>query len=77
MPLKYLADMPMAVKVTGWVHGVLFVLFCCALLQVMLKTSWSMGRSALVFVSALLPLGPFLLDGRMKTWEREADTKTA
>ena len=26
MPLKYLADMPMAVKIVGWAHGLLFML---------------------------------------------------
>ena len=25
MPLKYLGDMPQAVQVVGWIHGVLFV----------------------------------------------------
>lgn len=24
MPLKYLADIPAAVRITGWAHGVLF-----------------------------------------------------
>ena len=27
MPLKYMAGMPMAVRVTGMIHGVLFLLF--------------------------------------------------
>jgi len=27
MPLKYLFDMPLAVKYTGWAHGLLFVLY--------------------------------------------------
>jgi len=32
MPLKYLAGQPLAVKIVGWAHGVLFVIFGCALL---------------------------------------------
>ncbi|MEN3943901.1 DUF3817 domain-containing protein [Prosthecobacter sp. SYSU 5D2] len=72
MPLKYLADMPMAVKVVGWAHGVLFVVFLYALLQVMLKTQWSLARCAVVFVASLLPFGPFLLDRRMREWGSEA-----
>ena len=35
MPLKYLAGMPMAVKVVGWIHGVLFVAYCFALRRAM------------------------------------------
>ena len=71
MPLKYAAGMPAAVKVVGWVHGVLFVVFGAALLRTMTAAKWPVGRGALVFVAALLPFGPFLVDGRMKRYARE------
>lgn len=71
MPLKYMAGMPMAVKVVGWIHGVLFVVFCYALLQVMLKSRWSLARCAVIFIASLLPFGPFLLDKRMRQWQSE------
>ena len=31
MPLKYAAGLPIAVKIVGWAHGVLFILFVLAL----------------------------------------------
>lgn len=71
MPLKYLANLPQAVKVAGWAHGVLFVLLCLALVQTMNATRWSLGRCAAVFIAALLPFGPFILDSRMAAWEKE------
>lgn len=71
MPLKYLANMPMAVKVAGWIHGVLFVLFCAALLRVMMNTNWSFARAAVVFIASLLPFGPFLIDRKMREWEKD------
>jgi integral membrane protein len=71
MPLKYLAGMPMAVKVAGWIHGLLFVVFCGALLHAMVSARWSLSRAAAVFISALLPFGPFLLDKRMAAYQRE------
>ena len=71
MPLKYFAGMPMAVKVFGWVHGLLFVSFCFALLRTMLITGWSFRRAATVFIASLLPFGPFVLDRRMREWEKE------
>jgi len=73
MPLKYFAGMPVAVKVVGWAHGLLFVLLCWALLQTLLAAGWSLKRGAVVFVAALLPCGPFLLDARMREWEKEAE----
>jgi integral membrane protein len=72
MPLKYIADQPMAVKVFGWAHGLLFVILCLSLLQVTLEYRWSMKRAAMVFIAALLPFGPFVLDRRMRQWQGEA-----
>lgn len=71
MPLKYLANMPMAVKVVGWIHGVLFVMFCLALLRVWIQARWPFGRTVMLFIAALLPFGPFVIDRRMRQWEAE------
>ena len=71
MPLKYFAGMPMAVKICGWIHGLLFVVFCVALLQTMVTARWSFSRAAPIFISALLPFGPFVLDRRMAGYEQE------
>ena len=73
MPLKYLAGMPEAVKVAGWAHGVLFVGVMILLMQTMIVARWSLGRGALVFVSALIPFGPFVIDRKMRGYEREAE----
>ena len=69
MPLKYFADMPMAVKVTGWIHGLLFVVFSWALLQALRRARWPVSRCALVFALSFVPVLPFLFDRRMKQWE--------
>lgn len=73
MPLKYFAGLPMAVTWVGWIHGVLFLVFCGALLQAMLRVKWPLARGVAVFVAALVPFGPFLLDRRMQLYEVEAD----
>lgn len=70
MPLKYLANSPMAVTLVGWAHGVLFVLFCLALFRVWITEKWGIGRCALIFIAALLPFGPFVVDKRMVEWQR-------
>jgi integral membrane protein len=72
MPLKYLADMPMAVRIVGTLHGILFIAVVVLLLATMRSAKWTVGRGALVFVSALLPFGPFLIDRRMRGYETEA-----
>ena len=77
MPLKYLAHLPEAVKVVGWAHGVLFITFCFALLRVFLVARWPLGRAITVFVAALLPFGPFVIDRRMQQYEDDFAQRNA
>lgn len=71
MPLKYMAGLPIAVKFAGWIHGVLFVTFCIALFRAWMGARWPVSRAAVLFIAALLPFGPFVIDRRMKAWEAE------
>jgi integral membrane protein len=66
MPLKYLAGMPLAVKVVGALHGGLFLIFCAALVPAMRAARWSPWRAGLVFASSLVPFGTFLIDGSLR-----------
>lgn len=68
MPLKYLADMPMAVKVVGWAHGLLFILLMLLLVVCFprLKFKWT----AITFIAALLPFGPFVIDHKLKRFDQ-------
>ncbi|MGH7788688.1 MAG: DUF3817 domain-containing protein [Candidatus Binatia bacterium] len=72
MPLKYLQGIDAAVKVVGWAHGVLFIIFCVALLVAMRAARWSVVQAGTVFVAALIPFGPFLIDGRLRQAEAAA-----
>lgn len=65
MPLKYGAGMPEAVKFTGWVHGVLFVLYCITLLNAARTLKWSLLFTCMAFVASLLPFGTFVLDAQL------------
>ncbi len=66
MPLKYFADMPLAVKYTGWAHGLLFVLYIIFLIMAWQEYRWKFGRVLLLFIASLLPFGPFVVDRRLK-----------
>lgn len=70
MPLKYMWHMPVAVKIAGSIHGILFITFCIALARAKLFANWSIRCAAAVFVAALIPFGPLLIDRRMKEWEQ-------
>jgi len=66
MPLKYLADMPLAVRIVGSAHGFLWVALCFFLLLALLKKKLSFGWCVIVFVGALVPFMPFWLDHKLK-----------
>jgi len=75
MPLKYFAGKPEAVKMAGWIHGILFVAVMVLLMWVVFRCRWSLGRGVLVFISALVPFGPFVIHCRMKAYEAEVVAK--
>lgn len=66
MPIKYLGDNPYPVKVVGMGHGVLFILFCFALLHVMVKCKWNLGLSFKLFVYSLIPFGFIIIEKEIK-----------
>jgi integral membrane protein len=74
MPLKYVWGQPLAVKIVGGIHGALFIVFCLTLALAMRAGRWSLIRAAGLFLASLVPLLPFWLDARLRTWEAEAAT---
>jgi len=71
MPLKYIWGMPEAVSVVGMAHGVLFCVFGLALLNTHMDCEWTLKRSAFFFIAAVMPFGPFIVDGRLKREQAE------
>jgi integral membrane protein len=70
MPLKYFADLPQAVRIVGWAHGILFIGFLITLMLARDAMQWSFRWTAVVLVAALLPFGPFVIDGRLRKEEQ-------
>lgn len=66
MPLKYWADMPLAVKYTGWAHGLLFMLYIVFLIMAWVEYKWSFKKAALFGLASLLPFAPFWVDKQLK-----------
>jgi integral membrane protein len=66
MPLKYLAGLPQMVRVTGMAHGILFVVFVFAVLDVAVRFRWPLKRVVGALVSSVVPFGPFVLDAHLR-----------
>ena len=62
MPLKYFAGIPLAVKIAGMTHGILFILFIIALIMAYKKYSWNNSLTFKLFVYSIIPFGFILIE---------------
>ena len=69
MPLKYLANLPLAVTIVGGIHGFLFVVFMALALAVILQYKKSIWWLFASFIASIVPLGTFWMDH--KHWKQE------
>jgi integral membrane protein len=72
MPLKYFMNYPVAVKVVGWIHGVLFIAYVAVLVVLQIRKRWSLLFFLGAFGASLLPFGTFFLDKYLREKEAEA-----
>lgn len=66
MPLKYWANLPLAVRIVGSVHGLLFLAFLWCLGAAAVERSWRPNRWAIAFLSSLVPFGTFVFDRSLR-----------
>ena len=62
MPLKYMANIPMAVKIAGNLHGLLFVCLVMMLMMAIHRIPISKRMALVGIAAAVIPFGPFVFD---------------
>lgn len=72
MPMKYFMGMPLAVRVVGSIHGLLFLLYVARLAKLRAAYQWDNKFSALAFIASILPFGTFLFDKYLREKEDAA-----
>lgn len=73
MPFKYLLDDPLLVRLFGPLHGFLFLWLSLATASLVLNEGWPRSRGLAVFAASLLPFGPFVIETRLRQWQKEFD----
>ena len=73
MPMKYLWDMPMAVRVVGLIHGALFTLLVVQLVRAVKRVPIGRNLAGFCMIAAIFPFGPFVAD----RWLKAAMVKAA
>ena len=65
-----------AIFIPGLVHGILFLLYCAALAHAIKVLGRPLRWGVKLFIAALLPFGPFVMDRRLKHEMETADTQS-
>lgn len=69
MPLKYMANIPMATTVVGSIHGLLFILFIVWMYITYDTYNTNFKWMIKAFLASIIPFGTFVMD---KEWKAEA-----
>lgn len=65
MPLKYAFQIPEPNKVFGIVHGLLFVLYVFAVIQITIEQQWKIQKMIWAFLASIIPFGTFWADKKL------------
>lgn len=69
MPMKYFMGIPLAVRVVGSIHGLLFLAYVVQLATLRINHQWDNRFSFFAFLASLLPFGPFVFDKHLREKE--------
>lgn len=75
MPMKYYGGMSEIVTYTGWVHGVLFMLYIYTLISASMDGKWNFKRTSLAFLASIIPFATFILERNLRTEEKASYLK--
>jgi len=69
MPLKYVAGIPIATKIAGMLHGVLFIAFIYQLIVATEETPFTKKEAFIFFIASVIPFGSFYTEKLCKIKE--------
>ncbi len=69
MPLKYSFGFPIATKIAGMIHGLLFMMFVYQLIESMKDVPFNKKEALIYFILSLVPFGSFYTDKLCKEKE--------
>lgn len=66
VPLKRMADLPIAVSIVGPVHGAAFLIYTALVLQSLISRLISTGEAARLMLVAFIPFGAWMVAGMLR-----------
>ena len=71
MPIRRIWGYDIAVTIVGTAHGALFILYALLAFFVMYKYNWRKILGLWMFMGAVIPFGPFVVDRKIPRWYRQ------
>ena len=65
MPLKYIYQIPILVKIVGMAHGVLFIAYIILAVILTILNKWSIKKSILIYLASVVPFGTFYVEKKI------------
>lgn len=65
VPMKYLFDSPIFVRVIGMTHGVLFLALVLMTIMIGVELGWKFKRMAMIMAASVIPFGCFYVDSKL------------
>ena len=62
VPIKYLLNEALYVKVLGMPHGILFILYILFSIIAKIKYNWNFRKFLVISIASLVPFGSFYID---------------
>ena len=73
MPMKYMMGLPLATRIVGSVHGLLFVVYVVMCFQIAFSFNWKKHLLWKALLGSVFPFGTFLFDHKYLSHKTMAD----
>ena len=67
VPVKYLLNEALYVKILGMPHGILFILYIIFSIIAKIKYNWNFRKFLVISIASLVPFGTFYIDKKYLT----------
>jgi len=67
VPIKYLLNEALYVKILGMPHGILFILYIIFSIIAKIKYNWNFRKFLVISIASLVPFGTFYIDKKYLT----------
>ena len=67
VPIKYLLNEALFVKILGMPHGILFILYILFSIIAKIKYNWNLRKFLVISIASLVPFGTFYIDKKYLT----------